>query len=36
VGVLGFERTELTFHTQTYMGQPCELYTLVGHRTRPR
>ncbi len=35
LGVLGFEKTEVTFHTQLYQEKPHELYTVVGHRTRP-
>jgi hypothetical protein len=33
LGVLGFERTDLTFHTQKYMGKEQKLFTMVGHRT---
>lgn len=33
IGVLGFEKTELTYHTQ-FKGTKQPLYTIVGHRTR--
>jgi hypothetical protein len=33
VGVLGFERTEVTHHTQVYRGRPRRMFTVVGHRT---
>jgi len=32
VGVLGFEVSSLAFHSQTYEGRPCPMYTLVGRR----
>lgn len=32
IGVLGFELVGVAFHTQTYEGQPCPMYTLVGRR----
>lgn len=34
LGVLGFEKTELTFHYQNHAGGPLLFYTVVGHRTR--
>lgn len=33
LGVLGFERTEVTYHTQKYSGGEGKLFTVVGHRT---
>lgn len=33
IGVLGFERTETTYHDQLYLGKPVPMYTVVGHRT---
>lgn len=33
VGVLGFERTEVSFHSQLYKGRPRPMFTVVGHRT---
>ena len=34
IGVLGFEKTEVRYHSQKYKGQKCLLFTVVGHRTR--
>jgi hypothetical protein len=34
VGVLGFEKTEITYHHAYAGGQRTLLYTVVGHRTR--
>jgi hypothetical protein len=36
LGVLGFERTEVSYHTQRYQARDVGLYTVVGHRTRKR
>lgn len=33
--VLGFEKTEVSYHTQTFQGKPTPMFTVVGHRTRP-
>src|SRR5262249_54154399 len=33
LGVLGFEKTEVTYHCQTFQGRPNRMYTVVGHRT---
>lgn len=33
VGVLGFEDTEVSYHTQLYQGRPRRMFTVVGHRT---
>lgn len=33
LGVLGFEKTEVTYHSQLFMGRPNKMYTVVGHRT---
>jgi len=33
LGVLGFEDTKVTYHTQLYEGKANQLYTVVGHRT---
>lgn len=33
VGVLGFERTTVTYHTQMYKGAPRKMFTVVGRRT---
>lgn len=33
LGVLGFEETTTTYHTQPYKGQPRPMFTVVGHRT---
>jgi len=33
IGVLGFEDTELTYHTQKFEGRDNECYTVVGRRT---
>jgi SAM-dependent methyltransferase len=35
LGVYGFEDSRVTYHTQTYRGQPVKLFTVVGRRTRP-
>lgn len=32
IGVLGFDVAGVEFHSQTYEGQPCPMYTLVGRR----
>lgn len=32
LGVLGFERTTVTYHSQPYKGQPRPMMTIVGHR----
>ena len=34
LGVLGFEDTTVTFHTQQYRGSDNQLYTVVGRRTK--
>jgi hypothetical protein len=34
LGLLGFEDTRVTYHTQTYRGRPVKLFTVVGQRTR--
>ena len=34
IGILGFEKSKVTYHTQIYLGQKRTLYTVVGHRTR--
>lgn len=34
LGVLGFERTEVSYHSQLYKGHPRPMFTVVGHRTR--
>jgi hypothetical protein len=37
LGVLGFERTEVTYHRQTFQQKyDLPLFTVVGHRTRPK
>ena len=33
LGVLGFERSEVTYHTQIYRRRPRRMFTVVGHRT---
>jgi SAM-dependent methyltransferase len=33
VGVLGFERSTVSYHTQLYKGQKRKMFTVVGHRT---
>ena len=33
IGVLGFEDTQVTYHTQLYQGRPRRMFTVVGHRT---
>ena len=33
MGVLGFERTQVTHHSQLYRGRPRRCFTVVGHRT---
>jgi len=33
IGVLGFERTTVTTHTQLFNGRAKRLFTVVGHRT---
>ncbi len=33
VGVLGFERTTVSYHTQLYQGRARRMFTVVGHRT---
>jgi hypothetical protein len=35
LGLLGFEASRVTYHTQTYRGRPVKLFTVVGQRTRP-
>jgi SAM-dependent methyltransferase len=35
LGLHGFEDTRVSYHTQTYRGQPVRLFTVVGRRTRP-
>ena len=35
LGVLGFEQTRVTYHTQLLKGRPMPMYTVVGTRTRP-
>lgn len=35
IGVLGFEDTAVTFHTQRWKGQARPHFTVVGHRTKP-
>lgn len=34
LGVLGFERTTVTYHAQPYKGRPRPMYTVVGQRAR--
>jgi hypothetical protein len=36
LGVLGFSRTTLTYHTQKWQRSPVELFTVVGYRTHGR
>ena len=33
VGVLGFEETTVSYHTQLYKGRPRKMFTVVGRRT---
>lgn len=33
VGVLGFEQTAVSYHTQLYNGRPRKMFTVVGRRT---
>jgi hypothetical protein len=33
VGVLGFEDTTVSYHTQLYNGRPAKMFTVVGRRT---
>ena len=33
VGVLGFEDTTVSYHTQLYKGRPRKMFTVVGRRT---
>jgi hypothetical protein len=35
LGLLGFEESQITYHTQIYRGRPVKLFTVVGRRTRP-
>jgi len=35
IAVLGFERSDVTHHSQTFNGRKRGLFTVVGHRTRP-
>ena len=35
LGVLGFERTVVTYHTQPLLGRRMPMYTVVGTRTKP-
>ena len=35
LGVLGFERTVVTYHTQYLLGRRMPMYTVVGTRTKP-
>jgi 2-polyprenyl-3-methyl-5-hydroxy-6-metoxy-1,4-benzoquinol methylase len=35
LGVLGFEQTRMTYHTQLFEGSRRLLYTIVGKRTKP-
>ncbi|MEB3829893.1 class I SAM-dependent methyltransferase [Phormidium sp. CCY1219] len=32
IGVLGFEKSKVTYHRQTYRGQKTLMYTVIGHR----
>lgn len=32
LGVLGFENTQVSYHTQPHRGQPTPMFTVVGHR----
>ncbi len=34
LGVLGFEKAEITYHRQKHQGQWQKMYTVVGRRTR--
>lgn len=34
LGVLGFERTRVTYHTQIFQGRKLPLFTVIGERTR--
>jgi len=34
LGVLGFEETSITYHTQVLNGSEADLYTIVAHRTK--
>ena len=36
LGVLGFERTSVTYHAQLYKGRNRPMFTVVGHRTAGR
>jgi hypothetical protein len=33
--VLGFEDTQVTYHSQQFRKEPCAMFTVVGHRTAP-
>jgi hypothetical protein len=35
LGVLGFEQTQVTYHTQPFRRRPVNLFTVVGRRPRP-
>ncbi len=35
IGVLGFEKTQVTYHFQNWKGEKVLLFTVVGHRTKP-
>ncbi len=35
LGVLGFERADVSFHTQLHRGRRRRMFTVVGHRTVP-
>jgi SAM-dependent methyltransferase len=35
LGVLGFEDTKVSYHTQLYKGKPTPAFTVVGRRSRP-
>jgi hypothetical protein len=35
ISILGFEKSDVTYHTQVYRGRPQAMYTVVGQRTQP-
>ena len=35
IAVLGFEQSDVTYHTQIFKGRKRDLFTVVGRRTRP-
>jgi hypothetical protein len=35
LGILGFEDSRVTFHSQQHSGRPTPMFTVIAHRTKP-